>query len=232
MITLDGSVTMTIEVGTTWVEPGYTAIDNFDGDISNNVEITGFVDVSNIGVYILNYDVSDNAGNVASQVTRTVNVNILLIENVYKIRLEQSSNYIHIVEFMALNGTSNVSQGKTASQSSNYNSTTTANRVTNNVLTGDDWVYGNHTNNSSSEWVEVNFGASYTITELRIYIYTFTTPDDYHAITLNGATVKMLNNSNNVLWSSPYPTYNSTDYNSKLKTPYSNVHYIEVFKST
>ena len=74
VITLDGSATMTIEVGTEWLEPGYTATDNFDGNITNNVVITGIVDVSNAAVYTLYYDVSDNAGNIASQVTRTVNV--------------------------------------------------------------------------------------------------------------------------------------------------------------
>jgi hypothetical protein len=74
VITLDGSATMTIELYTPWVEPGYTASDNNDGDISNNVVITGIVDVSNVGVYTLYYDVSDNAGNEAVTVTRTVNV--------------------------------------------------------------------------------------------------------------------------------------------------------------
>ena len=74
VITLIGDVSLTIGLGTTWNEPGYTAIDNIDGDISNNVAIIGSVNSDVSGVYTLQYDVSDNAGNVALQVTRIVTV--------------------------------------------------------------------------------------------------------------------------------------------------------------
>ena len=73
VITLTGGSTVTRYRGNVWVEPGYTAIDNVDGNITSRVVVTGTVNTAVIGTYILTYTVSDNAGNIAS-VTRTVNV--------------------------------------------------------------------------------------------------------------------------------------------------------------
>ncbi|MFI1770105.1 immunoglobulin-like domain-containing protein, partial [Thalassobellus citreus] len=54
---------------------GATASDNKDGDISANIVIGGDTVNSNVaGTYIITYNVSDVAGNPATQVTRTVNV--------------------------------------------------------------------------------------------------------------------------------------------------------------
>jgi formylglycine-generating enzyme required for sulfatase activity len=61
--------------GSPWVEPGVEAHDIRDGDLSQNVEVTGSVDVNTTGTYTLTYTVSDAAGNEAS-ITRTVNVGI------------------------------------------------------------------------------------------------------------------------------------------------------------
>ena len=56
-----------------FTEPGATASDNVDGDISENIVISGEpVDMSTPGSYILTYDVSDASGNVAIQLTRNV----------------------------------------------------------------------------------------------------------------------------------------------------------------
>jgi formylglycine-generating enzyme required for sulfatase activity len=55
------------------VEPGATASDTLDGNLTNQVTITGAVDVNSTGTYVLTYSVSDAAGN-DSNVTRTVNV--------------------------------------------------------------------------------------------------------------------------------------------------------------
>jgi hypothetical protein len=73
VLTLLGGTEMTIYRGAVWVEPGFTAIDNVDGDITNQVIITGIVNVNTIGTYVLRYTVSDQAGNEASA-TRTVRV--------------------------------------------------------------------------------------------------------------------------------------------------------------
>ncbi len=41
----------------------YTAIDNYDGDITKNVKVDGEVDINNNGVYEIKYSVSDSNGN-------------------------------------------------------------------------------------------------------------------------------------------------------------------------
>lgn len=76
VITLNGADPVTIELNIdTYVETGANATDDIDGDISASVVIGGdIVDESTLGTYIVTYDVSDSAGNNASQVTRTVNV--------------------------------------------------------------------------------------------------------------------------------------------------------------
>ncbi|MBL4716176.1 MAG: DUF5011 domain-containing protein [Bacteroidia bacterium] len=61
----------------TWIEPGALAIDNLDGDISDQVVIGGTVDNNTLGTYTLTYDVTDANGNAAAQLTRTVNVKYL-----------------------------------------------------------------------------------------------------------------------------------------------------------
>ena len=57
-----------------YVESGATCLDSPDGNISDNIVITGTVDVSTIGSYQIIYDCTDSSGNDAVQVTRTVNV--------------------------------------------------------------------------------------------------------------------------------------------------------------
>jgi len=74
VITLVGDATVTIEVGTNYTDAGATASDNYDGDITNNITIVNSVDTSVVGSYTVTYNVSDAAGNAATQITRTVNV--------------------------------------------------------------------------------------------------------------------------------------------------------------
>jgi hypothetical protein len=58
----------------TFVDPGVTATDNIDGDISSSVITTGNVDSAVVGTYSVTYDVMDFAGNSAEPITRTVNI--------------------------------------------------------------------------------------------------------------------------------------------------------------
>ena len=74
VITLVGDATVTIEVGTDYTDAGATATDNYDGDLTSSIIVTGVVDTSTVGTYILSYGVTDANGNVAITVTRTVNV--------------------------------------------------------------------------------------------------------------------------------------------------------------
>ncbi len=74
VITLIGSSTMSVNVGGSFIDPGATASDNIDGDITSNIVVSGSVNTAVIGSYVLNYNVSDTAGNAATQISRTVNV--------------------------------------------------------------------------------------------------------------------------------------------------------------
>lgn len=70
-ITLKGKNEVTIYVGNTYKDSGCTANDNYDGDITNKVTITGEVDTKKEGTYTINYEVEDSSGNKA-QTTRKV----------------------------------------------------------------------------------------------------------------------------------------------------------------
>lgn len=66
MITLNGEKDITLYVNDVYKELGVIAIDNYDGDISNKVIITGNVDTSKVGEYNLVYSVVDSSGNMSS----------------------------------------------------------------------------------------------------------------------------------------------------------------------
>ncbi|MCP4414167.1 MAG: DUF5011 domain-containing protein [Gammaproteobacteria bacterium] len=72
VITLIGNSQITIAHGATFTDSGTTVIDNVDTDLT--ALVTGEVDTSTIGEYILTYNVTDAAGNAAIAVTRTVTV--------------------------------------------------------------------------------------------------------------------------------------------------------------
>lgn len=56
----------------TYSEPGYSAIDNVDGNITSNVSVGGLGSAP--GNYTLSYNVSDAAGNPATTQTRSVQI--------------------------------------------------------------------------------------------------------------------------------------------------------------
>ena len=74
VITLAGGVEISHEAGTVFVDPGFSAADDRDGDLTVKVVVTGTVDTANLGTYTLSYNVSDAAGNAAVAVTRKVTV--------------------------------------------------------------------------------------------------------------------------------------------------------------
>ena len=73
VITLMGSSTIIITVGESYTEPGYAAVDDIDGNITDRVVTSGSVDTATVGSYSMTYTVIDSAGNAAS-VLRTVTV--------------------------------------------------------------------------------------------------------------------------------------------------------------
>lgn len=73
IITLNGDATITLAFGDTFTDPGATAHDPEDGDISNNIQVGGdTVDTSTPGTYIITYDVQDSQGASATQATRAI----------------------------------------------------------------------------------------------------------------------------------------------------------------
>lgn len=72
VITLTGG-NRTLTVGDTWVDPGYTATDETDGDLTDDVQVSGTVDTTKAGSYQVVYTVEDATGNVGTA-TRTVTV--------------------------------------------------------------------------------------------------------------------------------------------------------------
>ncbi|MDA7707596.1 DUF5011 domain-containing protein, partial [Flavobacteriaceae bacterium] len=87
VITLTGDAVVTIIVGSAYTDADATALDTVDGDLTSAIVVTGTVDASTVGVYVLSFNVSDASGNAAVEVTRTVNVvddstiNLLLPSN-------------------------------------------------------------------------------------------------------------------------------------------------------
>ena len=74
VITLNGDAVIEIYMGSTFVDPGATAYDEEDGDISNSIQVSGSVDTNTHGTYVLAYNVTDSDGNSATVVVRTINV--------------------------------------------------------------------------------------------------------------------------------------------------------------
>ena len=74
VLTLIGASAMNVLAGSTFTDPGASARDDLDGDLSADIIISGDLDTSQTGEYTLSYDVQDAAGNAAVSLTRTVTV--------------------------------------------------------------------------------------------------------------------------------------------------------------
>jgi len=64
VVTLSGSASITLPIGTAWTDPGSTAVDNLDGAV--DVVVTGTVNTAAAGVYTLTYTATDQEGNVGT----------------------------------------------------------------------------------------------------------------------------------------------------------------------
>ena len=72
-IELIGNEQMTIEVNGSFADPGATATDTFEGDLTDQISDSGTVDTTSLGNYTITYQVSDSSGNTAI-VSREVSV--------------------------------------------------------------------------------------------------------------------------------------------------------------
>lgn len=71
VITLRGDPVIHVPIGTKATDPGATAIDDKDGDISDKIMRSGNVDVRRKGTYKVSYVVADISGNLSDSVERT-----------------------------------------------------------------------------------------------------------------------------------------------------------------
>ncbi len=94
VITLNGASKVVIPVNTTYIDPGATASDDIDGDLTSNIEVTNLVDTTKVGIYTIHYNVSDFSGNPADEMFRTVQVEaeIFTAKPVVQIGVNPSTN--------------------------------------------------------------------------------------------------------------------------------------------
>ena len=72
VITLIGNATVTVEKGDTYTDAGATALDYNNVNLTDEISIVNPVDMSSTGTYTITYNVQDDSGNNATEVTRTV----------------------------------------------------------------------------------------------------------------------------------------------------------------
>jgi serine protease len=102
VISLIGNQTISVVQGTSFNDPGATASDNRDGNITNTIAKSGSVNTAQVGSYTLSYNVSDAAGNKATTVTRQVNV-ILGSDNTPPVITLLGNKTISIVQGVSFN---------------------------------------------------------------------------------------------------------------------------------
>ncbi len=95
VITLLGANPYTIVQGAIYTDAGATALDNVDGDLTASINVnTSNVNTSTLGTYQVTYDVSDAAGNAATQVVRTVNVVTATTTTNYALQFDGVNDFI------------------------------------------------------------------------------------------------------------------------------------------
>ena len=75
-LTLLGEPSITIPASESYIDAGATAVDDIDGDVSEAIIVSGNVNPTAPGTYVLTFSVADRAGNtVTTQRSVTVEVN-------------------------------------------------------------------------------------------------------------------------------------------------------------
>lgn len=92
-ITLKGDSEITIMAGDSFKDPGFTATDNVDGDLTDKVKVSGSVNNYSAGTYTLTYTVTDSFGNT-TKVERKV-----IVKPYSKPDIEPSGNKVIYLTF-------------------------------------------------------------------------------------------------------------------------------------
>ena len=72
IITLIGNSEVRLLIDDVYVDEGATAYDNIDGDLTTQIITVNPVDTSQIGDYVVTYNVTDSSGNQALEINRSV----------------------------------------------------------------------------------------------------------------------------------------------------------------
>jgi len=75
VVKLNGESTLILAAGQEFVDPGATAIDDIDGDLTDTITTSGSVNTTIVGTYKISYSATDRAGNRGT-VTRTIQVGV------------------------------------------------------------------------------------------------------------------------------------------------------------
>ena len=94
VISLGGFSDMCVKLGGTFSDPGYTATDNKDGNVTSSVRVSGTVDTSKVGTYEITYSATDAANN-----TGTVKRRVYVFDNVQAAPGENPSGSVIYLTF-------------------------------------------------------------------------------------------------------------------------------------
>lgn len=72
VIALNGANPLLLELSSTYPEPGATASDLVDGDLTSSIQTSGSVDIDTEDSYTITYEVHDAAGNAAESYSDVV----------------------------------------------------------------------------------------------------------------------------------------------------------------
>lgn len=122
-----------IYVGEKYNTPTYTAIDNYDGDISSQVKIESKVDTSKAGTYKVNYSINDSSGNES---TEEITVKVKNKKNPY-IVVSISKQILKYYEYDELVLSSNIVTG--VNNKTPIGTFKVLNKATNIILKGKDY---------------------------------------------------------------------------------------------
>ena len=78
VISLTGETVAVTAYGLNYVDPGVTARDLIDGDVSDRVEVMSYLDTTRLGTYEIHYSATDKSGNLGEPITRVVVVEDLV----------------------------------------------------------------------------------------------------------------------------------------------------------
>lgn len=153
VIKLNGNEKVIVPVGKEYSEQGFTATDNYDGDVTDKVKKSGYVNSTVAGIYVITYSVSDSFGNSTS-VTRTVQVGTQNdIDNDNKIMVSIEKQKLWYYRHGKLQLTSNVVTGMKNVWDTKKGSFRIRSKAQGTYLTGDDyrtWV---------NYWMLIDYGS-------------------------------------------------------------------------